>query len=78
MAEGMPLSEYKEQIIEFSEIYQFCKEFGTTPDTIKKWKEEEPYEFMCFRSFFSGMANGTKEQEIKANGTSNNRRTSRP
>ena len=75
----MPLEPFKDEIIEFSTVYQFCKEFGTTPDKIRKWQEEDPYEFMCFRSFFSGMSGASKEQgEIKTNGTSNDRRFSRP
>ena len=61
----MPLHEYKEEIIEFSELYHMCTEFKTTPDKIKKWKAEQPYEFRCFRMFFAGMASQGKAMKME-------------
>ena len=75
----MPLNPYKDEIIEFSTTYQFCKEFGVTPDVIRRWRDDDPHEFMCFRSFLSGMAGASKESgDIKTDGNNHNRRTRRP
>lgn len=63
MDEGMPLAPYREQIIEFSEIYQFCQEFGMKPQEVRKWKEEEPYEYKCFQMFLIGMAKNNKGEK---------------
>jgi hypothetical protein len=66
--DGMPLHPYREQIVEFSELYQMCQEFHVTPNVIRKWKEEDPYEFTCFRMFMVGLAKKGKVKGESANG----------
>jgi hypothetical protein len=68
MDEGMPFEPYKKQIIDFTEIYLFCKEFNTTPDKILEFKKSNNYLFNCFKSFFKGLSEVNKE-----NGRSQNR-----
>ena len=61
----MPLHEYRDDIVAFSEMYQMCTEFHVTPEKIRQWKEADPYEFKCFRSFMSGMAQPGKARKME-------------
>lgn len=62
----MPLHPHKREIVEFSELYQFCKEFSMSPTQVREWRENNPHEYKCFRAFLAGMSKSAKSSELDA------------